>query len=245
MSQWKNKLRNKLWDIYQSESVFFPKPVYGSIPNFEGAIQTIPRLNILYEFEKAETIYVSNNFAYTHIRENVVSQNKKLILPRPEFYHSFCAVLDKTNIPFHYKPREFVELIHIKQFSKPILLDSDFKIDLLILNSLAVDINSGFRVCCGSGNHSLSSNLEYAIIRELGYVSENTPILTIVHEKQVVHDLKNTIKCTYDVPVNIIITPFKTYYVKHASEKPDKIYWNLLVKNHYHEIRCLKKLKKL
>jgi 5-formyltetrahydrofolate cyclo-ligase len=70
------------------------------------------------------------------------------------------------------------------------------------------------------------SDLEFAMARELGLVDEDTPVLTTVHELQVV---RGAIPMTaHDVPVDLIVTPERVIRTRRAYRKPRGILWSEL-----------------
>src|SRR5437879_2763506 len=74
----------------------------------------------------------------------------------------------------------------------------DRAIDLIVAGSVAVD-SGGARLGKGGGY----SDLEFALARAVGVVDETTPIVTTVHELQVVDD---TIPMTaHDVPLDVVV----------------------------------------
>ncbi len=104
---------------------------------------------------------------------------------------------------------------------EPILANELPTIDLVVAGSVAVNLR-GARVGKGGGY----SDLEFALARELGRVRENTPVLTTVHELQILdEDLPMT---NHDVPLDLIVTPHRVLRTARAFGKPAGIRWEQL-----------------
>ena len=132
----------------------------------------------------------------------------------------------------------------MKQLADPMDLDDRTKIDVVVVGSSAVHPETGIRVGKGEG----FAELEYGIMRQLGMIDENTPIITTVHDSQVISDdfpPKGKGMMKHDVPVDIIVTPTRTIYVDKAKQpaKPTGIYWDLLSREKLATIRVLQDLK--
>jgi len=94
-------------------------------------------------------------------------------------------------------------------------------VDAKVMGSVAVDPWGG-RVGKGGGY----SDLEYALLRELNLVTEATPLITTVHDLQVLHD-RIPMK-PHDVPVDFIVTPTRLLPTKKVHSRPRGISWELL-----------------
>nr|WP_255291514.1 5-formyltetrahydrofolate cyclo-ligase [Natrinema sp. CBA1119] len=85
------------------------------------------------------------------------------------------------------------------------------------------------------------SDLEYAVLRELGLVDESTPVATTVHERQVIDDAV-AIEA-HDVAMDLVVTPERVVRPESESEQPAGIDWNLLTNERLEEIPVLKRLE--
>jgi 5-formyltetrahydrofolate cyclo-ligase len=103
----------------------------------------------------------------------------------------------------------------------PVLPKDVETIDLVVAGSVAVHANGG-RVGKGGGY----SDLEWALARELGLVTARTPVLSTVHDLQV---LRAAIPMTtHDVPVDLIVTPTRVLRRTGRRAKPRAIRWDEL-----------------
>ena len=107
-------------------------------------------------------------------------------------------------------------------------------IDLVVAGSVAVSKN-GERVGKGGGY----SDLEYAILRDLGLVDDETPVATTIHERQGLSE-ELTLEA-HDVPMDLVVTPKRVIRPK-PREKPAGIDWELLDEERLEEIPVLERL---
>ncbi|BFH73185.1 5-formyltetrahydrofolate cyclo-ligase [Sulfurisphaera javensis] len=228
--QSKSEIREKIWKLLEETNIAsFPRPVFSRIPNFKGADEAARKLAETKEFTKAKIVKVNPDSPQRPVRELVLKSGKLLIVPTPrlkgEFYlldpNKIDNIKDATKISGFFKYGEVVDLYSIP------------KVDLIVAGSVAVTL-TGDRVGKGEGY----SELEFAILRELGKVDEYTPIATTVHDVQIVDFIPAE---PYDVPVDIITTPTKVIYTKRSREKPKGIYLEYLTKEKIEETPFLKK----
>ncbi|MFP3347276.1 MAG: 5-formyltetrahydrofolate cyclo-ligase, partial [Sulfolobaceae archaeon] len=106
-------------------------------------------------------------------------------------------------------------------------------IDLVVVGSVAVTL-SGDRVGKGEGY----SELEFAILRELNKINEKTPVVTTVHDIQIVESIPVE---PYDVPLDIIATPTRVIRVNRTREKPPGLLLEYLTKEKIEDTPFLKK----
>ena len=212
----------------------FPRPAFGRIPNFVGAELAARRLVEHDEFESAGVVKVNPDAPQRRVRLAVLSYGKVLIMPTPRLKKGFL-ILD---------PRK----IHKKFFAKASTIRGAFKygqscslrdlprVDLVVAGSVAVS-RDGVRVGKGGGY----SELEYGILRELGLVSEETPILTTVHDVQVVDEIPRE---PYDLVVDAIITPMRVIRIERNSLRPKGIIWKLILPEKLESMPILLELKR-
>lgn len=97
----------------------------------------------------------------------------------------------------------------------------------------------GHRIGKGEG----FGDLEYAVLAEIGAVTENTVIATTVHDCQVFDTLPHELFKDHDVPVDIIVTPTEVIHVADKLPKPKGILWNILSQRKMNLMAVLKPLR--
>lgn len=229
----KQEIREYVWSLLEKENVArFPRPIFGRIPNFEGAREAADRLRGLQLFLDAEVVKVSPDAPQRPVRENVLRQGKRLLVPTPRLRKGFLLINPPENptIDAGYA----ATISGSWKYGRPVKLNDLPEVDLIVTGSVAVS-RSGVRVGKGGGY----SEIEYGILRELGRVSEETRIVTTVHDLQVVDDVPAE---EHDLIVNKIVTPAKVIDTGRKRPEPKGIYWDKVTNRMLEEIPVLKDL---
>lgn len=110
-------------------------------------------------------------------------------------------------------------------------------IDLVLVGCVAVSRGGG-RMGKGAG----FADLELGILRELGLIQPETPIVAAVHPLQIVDDDALPLQA-HDSPLDWIITPNEVIetHTKHA--RPKGLDWEKIRAEQYEKIPVLKRLK--
>jgi 5-formyltetrahydrofolate cyclo-ligase len=233
-SELKIRVREKIWSILEEYKVArFPYPVRGRIPNFEGSERAARRILGLDEFYAADVVKVNPDYPQLEIRKGVLEQEKTLIMPSPRLRSGFL-----TLAPSRIPKRMYSKAATIRgafKYGIQTGLDKLPNIDLVVCGSVAVT-EDGTRVGKGGGY----SEIEYAILRELGLIIEDSPIATTVHELQIVDEAP---KEEHDFTVDLIATPERFLKAKGPRKRPTGIIWNKLCDTKLEEMPILKRLK--
>ncbi|CAE7247260.1 COG0212, partial [Symbiodinium pilosum] len=195
------------------------------------------------EFIDAKIVKVNPDTPQKSVRVAALRSRKILYVPQPRLRTGFFSRIEPGTVP----PEKYnfaATARGMKQLAEPMDLDDKTKIDVVVVGSSAVHPETGIRVGKGEG----FAELEYGMMRQLGMIDENTPIITTVHDSQVISDdfpPKGKGMMKHDVPVDIIVTPTRTIYVDKTKQptKPKGIYWDLLSKEKLATIRVLQDLK--
>lgn len=86
-------------------------------------------------------------------------------------------------------------------------------------------------------------DLEWGMFSSIGVIDENTPLLAVVHDCQVI-DQKLPIS-PYDSITDYIITPTRLIEVERHKSKPKGVLWNKLRKGMLKEMPPLQELKQI
>ena len=167
------------------------------------------------------------------LRAEVLRQGKILLAPTPRLREGFL-VLDPATID----PKSYAQATAIGGMARdgrPVPLADAPSPDLLVVGSVAVSL-AGARTGKGEGY----GEIEYALLRELGRITADTPIATTVHDLQVVDELPLE---PFDVTVDLIVTPTALLRVDGPHQRPDRIYWDLLAEEKIEAIPLLKARK--
>lgn len=123
------------------------------------------------------------------------------------------------------------------EFGKPIKPWDIPRVDLVIVGSVAVNPGNGRRL----GKSHGYAEFEWGILSELGKVDEETPIITTVHELQLVSD--EIPREPYDLVVDYVVTPSRVIKVARREQKPHGIYWEYVTEQLLNEIEVLRELR--
>ena len=197
----------------------FPRPLRDRIPNFVGAERAAALVAAQPEWKRAKRLKCNRDAPQRPLRLRALREGKIVFMAVPRLRDARCFLrLD----PKKLGPC-IVAASSIKgafEHGEPVLPSALGTIDLVVVGSVAVNV-SGARVGKGGGY----SDLEFALARQLGAVGDATPVLTTVHELQVVDE---TIPMTgHDVPVDLIVTPERVIRPRRRT-KPREIRWREL-----------------
>jgi len=232
----KQKIREHVWSLLEENGVAtFPKPIVGRIPNFEGAEKAAERLRTLSVFENANVVKVNPDAPQRSVRENVLKQRKMLLVPTPRLRKGFLRMDPSENSRINVALAATIK--GSWRYGEPVNLNELPKVDLIVAGSVAVS-RSGVRAGKGGGY----SEIEYGILRELGLADENTPIVTTVHDLQIVDAVPAD---EHDLSVDVIVTPTQVIDTFRERPRPRGILWDRVTDRMLEEIPVLKALADL
>jgi 5-formyltetrahydrofolate cyclo-ligase len=231
----KNELRKRIWNLLEKERVArFPLPPHGRIPNFEGAERAARVLGDTENWHEAEVLKCNPDSPQRPVREFALAEGKTVYMAVPRLRDERCFIeLHKNRILGN--PSRGATIKGAFKYGKKVGPEHMKAVDLVIAGSVAVNAFGG-RVGKGGG----FSDLEFALGREFGIVSDGTPVITTVHSLQVVED--EILMTRHDVPLDILITPKGITKVP-KRDKPKGIIWEELSEEKIAEIPILKRLR--
>ena len=109
------------------------------------------------------------------------------------------------------------------------------EVDLLITGAVAIGLR-GERLGKGSGYF----DLEYAILRYLGCVSDDTPIVGVVDDTQI---RENIPMDSQDVCVDMAITPHRIVEIQRHYRRPSGLSWDSIGDRRSRLIRAIRELR--
>ncbi|XP_021283708.1 5-formyltetrahydrofolate cyclo-ligase-like protein COG0212 [Herrania umbratica] len=236
---WKWVIRKRTWDLMEARNIAQnPRPVHHRIPNFIGAPAAAKNLSELQVFGMANCVKVNPDSPQKQVRFLTLSDGKKLLTPQPRLRTGFFSVLESSKLT-PSTINEACTSLGVAKYGRPIGLDEKIKVDLIVIGSVAVDPKTGARLGKGEG----FAELEYGMLQYMGAIDESTPVVTSVHDCQLVDDIPVEKLLVHDVPVDIICTPTQVIFTNTAILKPQGIYWEKLSPEKLGQIRILRELK--
>ncbi|XP_075796076.1 methenyltetrahydrofolate synthase domain-containing protein isoform X4 [Pelodiscus sinensis] len=236
VSKW--DIREKIWDYMEANNLAdFPRPVHHRIPNFKGASQAATGLPDLQAFKTAKTIKVNPDAPQRTARFLTLEARKTLLVPTPRLR---TGLFNKI-VPPPGATKEILRICStsqgVKDYSVPIGLDAKVQVDLVVVGSVAVS-EKGWRIGKGEG----FADMEYAMMVSMGAVQEATPVVTVVHDCQVV-DIAEDLLDDHDLTVDYILTPTRTIKTGCKRPKPQGIMWHKISYEMLGKIPILKNLR--
>jgi len=229
----KAEIRAQVWATMDRRGVSrFPKPIQGRIPNFVGADAAAERLCCTREFMQASVVKVNPDSPQRKVREIALRLGKTVLMPSPRLSKGFI-ILEPGKIKISYVAASTIR----KAFTcgRLVSLRELPDIDMIVCGSVAVSPRDGARLGKGEGY----SEIEFAVLTELGLVRESTPIATSVHSTQLVSNLPVE---PFDLHVDLIATETELIRVKRDLPRPKGIDWGILGPR-LEEMPILKELK--
>ncbi|NXJ08632.1 MTHSD protein, partial [Odontophorus gujanensis] len=234
----KGDIREKVWDYLEACGLAeFPRPVHHRIPNFKGSHQACCSIKELDVFNRASEIKVDPDKPLEGVRLATLQARKTLLVPTPRLR---SGLFNKI-VPPPGATKETLRICAtsqgIKEYSVPVGLDGKARVDLVVVGSVAVS-EKGWRIGKGEGY----ADMEYAMMVSMGAVTEDTPLITIVHDCQVV-DIAEELLGDHDLTVDYILTPTRTIKTNCKRPKPRGIIWHKVSYEMLGKIPILKSLR--
>lgn len=216
----KQRLRKRVWDdLEESGTARFPFPPHGRIPNFEGADRAADRLAETEDWEQASALKANPDAPQRPVRRRALEAGKTVYVAVPRLRDEKGFIrLDPATIDDYDRATTIKGAPELGDQVGP---DAMEPIDLIVSGSVAVT-EDGARIGKGEGY----SDLEFALLRELGLVDGETNVVTTVHERQVVED--EVRPGAHDVPMDLIVTPERIVRCDSPFGRPAGIDWDVL-----------------
>jgi 5-formyltetrahydrofolate cyclo-ligase len=202
----KHALRERVWDLLERRGI---ASAHGRIPDFPGANLAAERLAQLSLWRNARVIKANPDEAQFPVRLRALQEGKRV-------YMAFPAM--RSELPFVLlDPAQLTQPLQTAATGKGgveagtlVGVESVEPVDLVICGTVAVD-KVGARVGKGSGY----SDIEVALLAEANLVSDTTPLVTTVHEAQVVDEPVPATR--HDFRVSTIVTPLHVHDVGQSA----------------------------
>jgi 5-formyltetrahydrofolate cyclo-ligase len=217
----KQALRDRIWTLLRVRGAArFPFPITDRIPNFVGAERAAARAAESPEWRRAKRIKCNPDAPQRPLRLRALRDGKIVFMAVPRLTQERCFLrLDPAKLGGRLA--EAATIGGASRLGELVFPSELGRIDLVIAGSVAVNPR-GARVGKGGGY----SDLEFALARQLHSVSDSTPVLTTVHDLQVLDEAIPM--TTHDVPVDLIVTPDQVIRTHRRRPKPQGIRWKEL-----------------
>ena len=230
----KQAIRERVWSLLTERRVARFPGALGRIPNFIGAEAAARRLTESPAWRAAHVVKCNPDAPQLPVRVLALRHGKRLFMAVPRLRHERCFLeLDPRRLAG--RERAAASIRGAALFGQPTLPKDMPKIDLIVAGSVAVD-RAGARIGKGGG----FSDLEFALLTELGLVGRWTTVATTVHPLQVVRAAITML--AHDIPLDLIVTPDDTIVCPCHHKRPTGILWSALPEEKIAEIPVLARL---
>jgi 5-formyltetrahydrofolate cyclo-ligase len=230
----KQAIREQVWSLLTERGVARFPGAMGRIPNFIGAEAAARRLAESPAWRAARVVKCNPDAPQLPVRVLALREGKRLFMAVPRLREERCFLeLDPRRLAG--RERAAASIGGAARFGRPTLPKDMPKIDLIVAGSVAVE-RDGARVGKGGG----FSDLEFALLTELGLVGRWTTVATTVHPLQLVRAPIPML--AHDIPLDLIATPDKLIACPRRHKRPAGILWSALPEEKIAEIPVLARL---
>ncbi|MEM9484753.1 MAG: 5-formyltetrahydrofolate cyclo-ligase [Cyanobacteria bacterium P01_F01_bin.116] len=227
--------RQRIWSLLKVQKVTHSNPV-GHIPNFIGAEIAAERLAATALWQRAQVVKCNPDSPQTAIRLRALVEGKTLYMAVPRLARQQCFVA-LTTADLEAKGvslREAASMQGAMDYGQLVGFNQMQPIDLVVVGCVAV-ADSGGRTGKGAG----FADLELAMLREFGLIAETTPIVTTVHDLQMV-DASELPMQPHDWGLDLVVTPNRTWRIDNRHPKPMGLDWDRIQSDQLADIPILR-----
>uniref|UniRef100_W8BDT6 Methenyltetrahydrofolate synthase domain-containing protein n=1 Tax=Ceratitis capitata TaxID=7213 RepID=W8BDT6_CERCA len=235
----KRSLRVQTWKKIQDNKcgVGF-NTIFNRIPGFVDSDKAANLLSETEEFKKAQHIKVNIDRALHSVKLQTLLAGKTLYLPATR--DSKAAYL-RVEVPADATDDQKKEILNVQDVQNhrtEITLENKVKLDMVVIGSVVVS-RDGYRIGRGNG----FADQDIGLLTEIGSITPDTVIATMVHDLQVVDSLPKELFQKYDTPVDLIVTPKEVIHVSNRLPRPAGLFWELLSERRLKLVPVLQALK--
>ena len=235
MTVTKQDIREHVWQTLEQHHVGRFPGTRGRIPNFVGAERAADRLCELDVWKRAKVLKCNPDSPQRPVRLRALKDNKIVYMAVPRLRELECFIeLDASRLGKNITQASSIEGAF--RFGRSVRPERMTQIDLIVCGTVAAN-PQGARIGKGGGY----SDLEYGLAREAGLVRQRTPIVTTVHDLQVIDEELPVLP--HDIPLDYIVTPTAVIETHTGLLRPKGIYWEYLTKDQLDAIPYLNQLR--
>jgi 5-formyltetrahydrofolate cyclo-ligase len=229
----KHEVREHVWQALEEARVRRFPGTRGRIPNFVGAERAAERLLELDVWKRAKVLKCNPDSPQRPVRHRALKEGKIVYMAVPRLRELRCFIeLDPSRLAGRIMQAGSIEGAF--RFGRPVFPEEMKQIELIVCGTVAAN-RRGARIGKGGGY----SDLEYGLAREAGLVRQRTPIVTTVHDLQVLDEELPVLP--HDIPLDYIVTPSEVIKTQTNLARPKGIYWQYLTAEKIEAIPYLKR----
>jgi 5-formyltetrahydrofolate cyclo-ligase len=230
----KDALRRGVWDELQAAHVARFPGAWGRIPNFVGSEGAAQRARSLPAWQEARVIKCNPDAPQLPLRRAALRDGKLVYMAVPRLRSENCFIqLDPSRLS-EAEMRKAASISGSAKYGRPVHPREMPQIDLVVTGVVAAG-RDGARLGKGGGY----SDLEYALLAEMGKLAPATPVITTAHALQLVDELPMH---AHDISLDWIVTPEETISCLASWPRPKGIDWRLLPRERIEQMPVLREL---
>lgn len=235
----KDRLRAEIWGNLEASGMNIG-PVWSRISNWVGAEVAAKRLSDLDIWKRAKVVKCNPDPPQIPVRLRALYDGKLLYMPVPEFGSGELpwVLLDPKKLERDGVQFEMAATSQgAVSVGQKLGFEDMMPLDIAVCGCIAVT-RSGGRTGKGGG----FADLELGLFRDLGKITDATPIVTTVHSSMVVADDRLPIM-PHDSLLNWIVTEKEAIETRPTGHQPGGVVWDLVQPDQLQDIWFLKDLK--
>lgn len=193
------------------------------------------RLRELDVWKRAHGIKCNPDAPQLPVRKLALQDAKVVYMAVPRLRAEKCFIELDADRLLDSQLRRAASISGSAQYGVPVHPRDMPKIDLIVTGVVAAG-RDGSRVGKGGGY----SDLEYALLAEMGKIDAETPIVTTAHSLQLSED--GLPMHTHDIPLDYIVTPDEVIECPAIYDRPTGVEWRLLPGERIEEMPILLEL---
>jgi 5-formyltetrahydrofolate cyclo-ligase len=232
----KAAIRERVWDALSERKLARFPGAHGRIPNVVGAEAAAERLRGTEVWRRARTLKCNPDAAQWPVRQRALEDGKTVYMAVPRLAEDQpFFLLDPEHLAD--TPRGASSIKGAAASARTVDVADLEPVDLVVTGCVAV-AEDGARLGKGGG----FSDLEFAIASRAGLVAPDTPVVTTVHEQQIV--ATGEIPVTdHDVRLDLLVTADRVVTCTRAARHPGRIDWDALTEEKIAAIPLLGRLR--
>jgi 5-formyltetrahydrofolate cyclo-ligase len=234
----KDNLRACMWALLQAEGAAVGDPT-GHIPDFVGAEAAAVQLTQTPVWQSARVVKCNPDASQAPVRLHALQEGKVLYMAVPRLRDQRCFVeltaqaLQANGVALDEVSTSAGALRH----GRLVHFQAMQKIDLVVVGCVAVSLIGG-RTGKGAG----FADLELGMLRQLRLVQSATPVVTTIHELQIV--LAEALPmAAHDSPLDWICTPTRAIATHTTYPRPTGLVWQSIHPEQFESIPVLKSFR--
>jgi 5-formyltetrahydrofolate cyclo-ligase len=233
----KAAIRERVWTSLREQKLARFPGAHGRIPNVVGAEAAAERLRGTEAWQRARTLKCNPDAAQWPVRQRALEDGKVVYMAVPRLAEANpFFLLDPDDLAD--TPRKASSIKGASRSGRTVGVDELEPVDLVVTGCVAV-APDGARLGKGGG----FSDLEFAVAAEAGLVADDTPVVTTVHEQQIL-DAGTIPVVGHDVRLALIVTADRVVTCRSDDDRePGRVRWDELTEEKIAAIPLLGRLR--